>query len=168
MDNNKALGASGAGQKVFAKGKMWTILPPTRKILAEFQAWLEARARRTVVASKGDLDDETYELHTERMLEAVTTGKYEWGGRAAKKALRTSSGMLQMLTLLFQQAHPKVKEDDVRDILLEAKDEVMLAFQSLVTSSLPNAVGATVTGAEAPQQPNSSPNSSEETSDDAA
>ncbi len=151
MDLNKALGAAGAGQQVTAKGRVWTLLPPTKGCVAAFQAWLEGEALKklaeqkktfttTTVDARGrtvEVVADAYEDLENKTLGWVYTGKFAWHEPLSKAAQRTPAGVLKLITILIQQAHPDLTDEGAAELFANNPDGFVLALKVLQKGSPP-------------------------------
>lgn len=145
MDLNKALGTAGAGQIVRAKGKEWTLLPPSKGCIATFQAKLESDARHKLVQSRQDFvstvngresfDEDSYSRQEQRTLEMIYSGAFAWERDISKAKRRTAEGVKWLLSILLRQAHPNLSDDQVEEILLDNIEEFKLALETLARPS---------------------------------
>jgi hypothetical protein len=114
---NAALGAAGAGVKVEAMGKEWTVLPPTQKCLGAFEAWCEQESMRKLQRMRSVMPAEDFAAAQKEHLDGITAMKYTWGNEACSALLRTVSGMVEFTLLVMRQAHPELTRPELERLL---------------------------------------------------
>ncbi len=122
-DLNRTLGKSGAGQVVTALGRDWTIYAPDDKDRASFQAWLESRARRNLVAAKADMDPASYKEWVSITIDKINTGKYSWKSELAQEAWRSPDGFIRFFRILLNRVKDQEHVDDEYAAQLYAANE---------------------------------------------
>lgn len=138
MDLNSALGASGAGQKVTAEGKEWTLLPPTKKCLADFQAWCEQQALERVAAAEGKMPPEQFARYEDKTIKMIHEGGFAFGKEANQAQMQTYAGMLRFAATIMRQAHPELTDEMVEKLIASAPKRFKLAFEVLTKRPVPN------------------------------
>lgn len=103
------------------KGRVFRLRQPTQIEQAQFQRWLEDRAK-AAVGRATDLPDDLQRQAIRETVADIAAGTYEWGGEVCARALRTPVGIAKIVQLVladqgvtFEMAQQMV-EQQLREI----------------------------------------------------
>lgn len=82
------------------KGHVYKLSKPTVLQQAQFQRWLEQRAR-DAIGREVDLEPARIAQLDASLTDSIATGQYEWGGELCMRALRTPSGLAKLTEILL-------------------------------------------------------------------
>lgn len=139
---NKALGASGSGVRLELGGKTWTLAAATKRRQAEFEAWLEARARREAALFAAELPAEAGRDLVHKTRDEIATGYWTFGGEVCDAALSTPAGVQAFIMILLWPAHPDVTEDDVMTLIVHHAPELLAAVREALSAGPMNPLPA--------------------------
>lgn len=146
MDENKLLGASGAGQIVEARGngdkiRTWHIYPPNDYCYAKHQSWLEMRARSSCAKALDEMGDKAATIMIRELTRDIAVGMYAWsrpmpGGEQNlfQRSLAGLDGLVHWLGILMGQNDTELAErltdDFVMSLFMEKQNEFALALKA--------------------------------------
>lgn len=82
------------------KGKAYKLRPPTLGEQAQFQRWLESRAREAAGRAV-DIPEQLQAKLLREVNDAIAVGEYEWGGEVCARALNTPLGIAKLLSIIL-------------------------------------------------------------------
>jgi hypothetical protein len=105
------------GELVY-KGKAFKVRKPTQVEQAQFQRWLEDRARAAV--DRADVDESRRRRMDADVTASIACGEYEYGTENCLKALRTPAGLARLLSIVLadQAVTPQMAEEMVEQHLM--------------------------------------------------
>ena len=104
----------------------------TNRVKAQYEDWMEARARKRVFDLRASLDKQEFLESMQAVQEACASGSFSWGGDAWLSSLRQLPGRIKMIVLLANDE--KVTESAV--LGLAKLPEIFSALASEVRALL--------------------------------
>ena len=135
---NSALGIHGAAHTFDAIGQTWSVFPPTQKVFADYEMWLENRERAKLSQQKAFLPPDEYESERERFYKRVADGEFDRQSEYTKAAMRTIAGSIMYAYFVLRQAHKDITPDEVQRIMLDNAEDFAVAMNSCHEDLLKN------------------------------
>src|SRR5581483_777209 len=125
------LTASVGGGLTFAhKDKTYTVSLITQKVKAAFEKAQFGRAREAALALKDLMDRGEYLAHLKQLNDDYISGAYGLDSERGLNFAQTTNGSILLCSLLFG-----VSEDEMAQLLLEAKDEITQLMSLVIKQS---------------------------------
>ena len=108
---------------------------------AEYEDWLEARARRRPIhmLSQGLLSQQEYKLSMKEVQASIDSMDLAWGGETCNKSLQQPRGLVQMLSILGKMAgrrKPEYRQQNCTPARLYKLVQLAPEWQQLLADSL--------------------------------
>lgn len=153
MDGGTLADLLNAPTEIEYKGTTFKLRQPTLMEQAQFQRWLEQRAR-DAVGRATDLDDDAQRKLARDVNTDIAVGVFEWGGEACARAVRTITGLTKLLSIiLYDQA---VTLEMAQEMIEHRLKEITAVLASKASSD-PKALEAALTKLGLPSVTSSSP-----------
>lgn len=138
---NTILGSAGAGEQFEALGKTWSLSPASYGAQAAYEAWLKLRARKDLIAQRGELGEAYYREEMKSLNQSINAGKYNWGESVFAESLETGSGQRKLLQILLAEKHGEVSDEEIRRLMRANPEGVSVALQAALRAGDPNLFG---------------------------
>lgn len=122
---NQALGVYGAGHQFTIGGKEYTLAPVHQRTKADFEAWMEAEARKDVYAEREHMDPEAFACLVSKFVKEKSGGVYSWMGEQFRRVYPTVPGMVRLFYLLTRKFHPDLLPDALAPVVEEHLGDVV-------------------------------------------
>lgn len=122
------------------RGQVFKLRKPTQLEQAQYQRWLETRAREALGRAT-DLPEEMQRSLARDVNADIAAGVYEWGGEVCARSLRTPTGLAKLLAIIL--ADQGITHDNAVEMVAERIHEIAAVLISKVTED-PKALAATL------------------------
>lgn len=118
--------ALGGGHVWEHGGKTYDVRHVGQDDKSALQAWLEGRARQSVVAMKGDVPDDVYREALGQVNADIAAGVYSFHGPVAARAVGTLQGMCGLAAILFVERKTRCRPSvaEMEEMALSRGDEL--------------------------------------------
>ena len=134
-DINSSLGSAGAGIKATLLGKAYTFMPFTKKMQAEYEAWIISRARQAAMDSAAALRKQARALFAKAKEIQLTSEDPKWTAEDCVRMTQEYDDCIHEARALEQDARGRMKEVDDAVAQGDYDFKGHVVAESLTTSS---------------------------------
>lgn len=109
----------------------------TNRVKAQYEDWMEARARLRVFQLRASLDEKEFKESMQAVQEACASGAFSWGGDAWLASLKQVPGIVKLVCFLSEAAKDKADETKVLELMVDPQyaEGLVVAVREVLDSS---------------------------------